>query len=144
MTRTGLNKTWLIGGVSALVLMGVAGGFVLINKPKPIPTATAEAKPTEDDGHGHGAETEEEGVVELTAAQIEAVGISLVSVAGGGGGETRLSGRVEPMVDARAAVAATVGGSVERVLVAPGQTVRAGQPLVVLVSGDAEFRQPTG
>ena len=28
------------------------------------------------------------------------------------------------------------GGTVERVLVAPGQTVRAGQPLVSLISGD--------
>jgi len=137
MTRTGLNKTWLIGGVSALVLMSVAGAFVLTKTPKPAPTARAEAKPAENDGHGHSAETEEEGVVELTAAQIEAVGISVVSVTGGGGGETRLSGRVEPMIDARAAVAAAVAGSVERVLVAPGQTVRAGQPLVILVSGDA-------
>ena len=56
---------------------------------------------------------------------------------GGGGSETRLSGRVEPRVDARAAVAASVGGRVERVLVAPGQSVRAGQALAVLVSGDA-------
>ncbi len=41
------------------------------------------------------------------------------------------------MVDSRAAVAAAVGGRVERVLVAPGQSVRAGQPLVSLVSGEA-------
>lgn len=54
-----------------------------------------------------------------------------------GGGETRLAGRVEPMVDSRAAVAAAVGGRVERVLVAPGQSVRAGQPLVSVVSGEA-------
>jgi cobalt-zinc-cadmium efflux system membrane fusion protein len=41
------------------------------------------------------------------------------------------------MIDARAAVAASVGGRVERVLVAPGQAVRIGQPLVALVSGEA-------
>jgi len=41
------------------------------------------------------------------------------------------------MIDARAAVAASVGGRVERVLVAPGQSVRAGQALAVLVSGEA-------
>jgi len=41
------------------------------------------------------------------------------------------------MVDARAAVAATVSGRVERVLVATGQSVRVGQALAVLVSGDA-------
>src|SRR5690606_12142917 len=77
-----------------------------------------------------------EGVVELTAEQLQAAGISIVSVSRGGGGETRLSGRVEAMVDARAAVGAVVGGTVERVLVAPGQAVRAGQPLVSLISGD--------
>jgi cobalt-zinc-cadmium efflux system membrane fusion protein len=41
------------------------------------------------------------------------------------------------MVDARAAVAASVGGRVERVLVAPGQSVRIGQPLASVVSGEA-------
>ncbi|MCY0536389.1 hypothetical protein OVV84_27810, partial [Klebsiella pneumoniae] len=70
------------------------------------------------------------------AEQLQAAGISVVAVSRGGGGETRLSGRVEAMVDARAAVGAVVGGTVERVLVAPGQTVRAGQPLVSLISGD--------
>lgn len=75
-------------------------------------------------------------MVELTAEQLQAAGISVVAVSRGGGGETRLSGRVEAMVDARAAVGAVVGGTVERVLVAPGQAVRAGQPLVSLISGD--------
>ncbi|WP_224761451.1 efflux RND transporter periplasmic adaptor subunit [Brevundimonas aurantiaca] len=72
----------------------------------------------------------------LTAEQIRAAGIAVVAVGAGGGSETRLAGRVEPMVDARA-VAASVGGRVERVLVAPGQSVRAGQALATLVSGDA-------
>ena len=43
-------------------------------------------------GHAEGGEAAEsavEGVVELTAAQVEAAGISIVSVVGGGGGETR-------------------------------------------------------
>ena len=59
---------------------------------------------------GHAEEGEApEGRVELTAAQIQAAGITVVSVGGGGGGETRLAGRVEAMVDSRAAVAAAVG-----------------------------------
>ena len=73
----------------------------------------------------------------LTQPQIEASGIQVVALGRGGGGETRLSGRVESAVGARAAVAASVGGRVERVVVAPGTPVRAGQPLAVIVSGEA-------
>ncbi|MBJ7510495.1 MAG: efflux RND transporter periplasmic adaptor subunit [Brevundimonas sp.] len=110
---------------------------------KPATPAAVEGEAGHAEGEaGHegeaGAEGEApEGRVELSAAQIQAAGITVVSVGGGGGAETRLAGRVEPMVDSRAAVAATVGGRVERVLVAPGQSVRVGQALVSLVSGDA-------
>lgn len=91
----------------------------------------------EHDDHG-GEETEgEEGLVVLTQQQIEASGIQVVAVGRGGGSETRLSGRVESAIGARAAVAASVGGRVERVIVAPGTSVRAGQPLAVIVSGEA-------
>ncbi|MFZ4164172.1 efflux RND transporter periplasmic adaptor subunit [Brevundimonas sp. NPDC058933] len=130
---TGLNKIWLMAGAAAAVLLGGAGLYMLNSQPKALPTGAVE------DGHvdeGVGA-TAQEGVVELSAAQIEVVGIAVVTVGSGGGGEVRLSGRVEPMVDARASVAAAVAGRVERVLVAPGQSVRVGQALAVLVSGDA-------
>ena len=94
-----------------------------------------------DEG-GHGEEegkkgAEEEGTVALTKEQIEASGITVVAVSRGGGGETRLSGRVEPSIGARAAVASSIAGRVERVIVAPGTQVRAGQPLAVVVSGEA-------
>src|SRR5690606_21961395 len=85
--------------------------------------------------HGDEEAEGEEGLVVLTQPQIEASGIQVVALGRGGGGETRLSGRVESAVGARAAVAASVGGRVERVVVAPGPPVRAGQPLAVLVSG---------
>lgn len=90
-----------------------------------------------DEGeHGHGEE--EEGRVALTARQIDASGIRIVAVGRGtGGGEARLSGRVEPAIGAHAAVAASIGGRVEQILVSPGTRVRTGEPLVVLVSGDA-------
>ena len=127
---TGLNKTWLMAGAAAVLLGGV-GFYVLNGQPKAAPAEAVEGHADADD-EGAG-----EGVVELSPAQIEAVGISVVTVGGGGGGEVRLSGRVEPMVDARAAVAAAVAGRVERVLVAPGQSVHVGQTLAILVSGDA-------
>lgn len=136
------NKTLLIGGVAALVILGGGGLWLASQRSQPAPAASeGEAAHAESEA-GHegeaGAESEAaEGRVELSAAQIQAAGITVVSVGGGGGGETRLAGRVEPMVDSRAAVAAAVGGRVERVLVAPGQSVRAGQPLVSVVSGEA-------
>lgn len=130
---TGLNKIWLMAGAAAAVLLGGAGLYMLNSQPKALPTGAVEDSHVDE---GVGA-TAQEGVVELSAAQIEAVGIAVVTVGSGGGGEVRLSGRVEPMADARASVAAAVAGRVERVLVAPGQSVRVGQALAVLVSGDA-------
>lgn len=79
----------------------------------------------------------EEGMVLLTQVQIEASGIDVVAVSRGGGGETRLSGRVEPSISARATVASVIAGRVERVMVAPGTRVRSGQALAVVVGGEA-------
>ncbi|WEK57701.1 MAG: efflux RND transporter periplasmic adaptor subunit [Candidatus Brevundimonas phytovorans] len=134
-----ISKTWLMAGVAAVVVLGGAGLYAMTRSPAEAPAAEGEAGHSEEEGeHAEGEEAGgEEGVVVLTAAQITAANIAIVAVTGGGGGETRLSGRVEPMIDARAAVAASVGGRVERVLVAPGRSVRAGQPLAILVSGDA-------
>ncbi|MGX5637108.1 efflux RND transporter periplasmic adaptor subunit [Brevundimonas diminuta ATCC 11568] len=130
MRKLSSNKKVLIAGAAAVVLLG--GGMLALTLSRSDPPV---AEKTETEAEGEAAEAPE-GVVELTAEQLQAAGISVVAVSRGGGGETRLSGRVEAMVDARAAVGAVVGGTVERVLVSPGQTVRAGQPLVSLVSGD--------
>ena len=130
------RKTLLIGGAAAVIVLGV-GGLWFATRGGDQPAESADAHG--GDGHADeeaGSETVE-GRVDLTEAQIEAAGIVLATVAPGGGAETQVSGRVEPMVDARASVAAVVSGRVERVLVAPGQSVSAGQPLVILVSGDA-------
>lgn len=147
------NKTLLIGGVAALVLLGGgAAWFVTQSGDRPAADAHGAAEAVDEHGHtdeenaaaGEEGHAEEEGVVHLTEPQIKAAGISVVAVSVGGGAETRLSGRVEPMVDARAAVAAAVGGRVERIHVAPGQSVRAGQTLATLVSGEAAaFRADT-
>ncbi|MBO9828304.1 efflux RND transporter periplasmic adaptor subunit [Xanthomonas sp. A2111] len=110
------------------------------------------ATPAADDAHGHGAEhadaartpaaktasnAETDDVVRLTPQQIAASGLDVVAVGRGGGASVRLAGRVEPAVGARASVASTVTGRVERVLVAPGAAVQAQQPLAVVVSGEA-------
>jgi membrane fusion protein, heavy metal efflux system len=131
------SKIRLYGAVAAAVLLAAAAGYglsTLQNRGAAASGATAEAEHAEEAGQDEAGGGD---VVELTPAQITASGIKLGNVARGGGGEVQLAGRVEPMVDARASVGATVGGRVERVLVAPGQTVSAGQPLALLVSGEA-------
>lgn len=126
-----------------VILAAVAVGFGLahvIHRQEQTPPAgvsdDSNASASDDD-HDEGDDPGDEAVVVLTARQIDASGISVVAVGRGGGNETRLTGRVEPAVDARAAVAATVGGRVERVMMAPGSRVRAGQTLVMLTSGEA-------
>ena len=130
MLKFQFNKTLLLSGVAALAVLGAAALFFANSRaPSARPVAAAAA-------HAEEAETVE-GFVALSDAQAQAAGIEIVSVASGGGVETRLSGRVEPMIDARAAVSTAVSGRVERVLVAPGQSVRVGQALAVMVSGEA-------
>jgi membrane fusion protein, heavy metal efflux system len=136
MRQSQYNKALLFIGVAVLVLVGAGGLYLSMGQPKTSTKATASAETGA--GHANGeAASAEEGVVLLTPEQLQATGIEVAAVSRGGGGETLLSGRVEAMVDGRASVGATVGGRVERVLAAPGQTVRAGQVLVRLVSGDA-------
>ncbi|WOS40812.1 efflux RND transporter periplasmic adaptor subunit [Xanthomonas rydalmerensis] len=130
----------LLGPLLALLLAACAGD--------------KQAAPAAADAHGHGTEREDAArertdtpdadadadagdTVRLTPQQRAASGIEVVAVGRGGGASTRLAGRVEPAVGARAAVAASITGRVERVLVAPGSTVRRGQPLAIVVSGEA-------
>ncbi|PQZ83853.1 MULTISPECIES: efflux RND transporter periplasmic adaptor subunit [unclassified Brevundimonas] len=136
MLKLTSDKKLLVGGVAAFVVLAGAGFYLVTGWSEAPPAVTGAAAQNENEADQ--AETEgPEGFVALDPAQAQAVGVVVVGVGRGGGAETRLAGRVEPMIDARAAVAAAVGGRVERVLVAPGQTVRIGQPLVSLVSGDA-------
>lgn len=135
------HRTWLIVAFVAML----AAGFGIARWTDPHladgwhAAHEDEGDHGDDDAHdGHGGEAAEEGVVALGADQISASGIDVVPVGrGGGGGETRLSGRVEPAIGARAVVAAAIAGRVERVLVAPGARVDAGAALAVLVSGEA-------
>lgn len=129
------NKSWLMAGAAAVVLM--IGGYAAFRMTNPQEAPAAEEQAGEEEGGHAEEEGGEEGHVELTNAQIQAANIEVVPVGRGGGAETHIAGRVEPMIDARASVAASISGRVERVLVAPGQRVGVGQALAVLVSGDA-------
>ena len=132
----------------AAILLALGAGFGLAHlMGTPAPDSNDKQTQADDhsdegdgDGHAEGepeGEGAEEGVIALTPEQIKASGIDVVAVGRGGGHETRLSGRVEPAVGARASIAAAIGGRVERVLVAPGSSIKAGEPLVVVVSGEA-------
>lgn len=131
--------------IAAAIVLALVAGFGLA-KWTAAPPSAAPADAHADDAAQAGkapaarsaeAPPEKENVVALTPAQIKASGIDVVGVGRGGGHETRLSGRVETVVGARASVAAVVGGRVERVLVAPGATVAPGTPLAIVVSGEA-------
>ena len=68
----------------------------------------AENGHAEDGGHADEGE-KDEGLIALTPQQVEASGIRVVALGRGGGSATRLSGRVEPTIGARASVAASIG-----------------------------------
>ena len=139
------SRLWF-GAAIVLALLAGFGVAKLISAPNNPANASAQAESHEEgEEHAEGdehadkpaGESKEEGLVTLTPDQIKASGIDVVAVGTGGGHETRLSGRVEPAVGARASIAAAIGGRVERVLVAPGARVRAGEPLAIVLSGDA-------
>ena len=141
------NSRLRFGVAIVLALLAGFGLAKLMSTPNNSANASAKAESheegeehAEDDDHAEkpaGESKEKEGLVTLTPDQIKASGIDVVAVGTGGGHETRLSGRVEPAVGARASIAAAIGGRVERVLVAPGARVRAGEPLAIVLSGDA-------
>ena len=121
-------------GAALLVALGAGFGLAQL-----IPHTEHAAHVEGDDHDDHDDHDDEapEGVVVLTARQIEASGIGIVAVGRGGGNETRLTGRVESALEARTAISAIVGGRVEQVQVAPGSPVEAGQTLMVVISGEA-------
>ena len=125
----------LLFGAALLVALGAGFGLAQLI-PHTEHAAHVEGDDHEDhDDHDDHDDEAPEGVVVLTARQIEASGIGIVAVGRGGGNETRLTGRVESALDARTAISAIVGGRVEQVQVAPGSPVEAGQTLVVVISG---------
>ena len=114
------SRLWF-GVAIALALLAGFGVAKLTNTSVDQAKASVEAE-SHDEGEAHaeddehadepaGESKEKEGLVTLTPDQIKASGIDVV--------------------------AAAIGGRVERVLVAPGARVRAGEPLAIVLSGDA-------
>ncbi|HWK42810.1 MAG TPA: efflux RND transporter periplasmic adaptor subunit [Croceibacterium sp.] len=87
--------------------------------------------------HAEAAHTGEEGVIDLTAAQIRAAGIDLVRVIRGGGGALTLPATIEADPQGMQVVSAAIGGRVVSLTRNLGQSVGRGQPLAVIESREA-------
>ena len=88
MRKRTSNKTLLIGGVAALVILGGGGLWLATRSSEPAAPAAAEGEAghaEEEGGHAEGeaAGAETEGRIELTTAEIQAAGITVVGVGGG-------------------------------------------------------------
>jgi cobalt-zinc-cadmium efflux system membrane fusion protein len=121
------TKTTLLTAAAVIGALGAGYGLAQLTDRAPI---VAESE--HDGDHSEGGST----VVRLTPQQANAAGVAIVTVALGGAGDLRLTGRVEAAPNARAAVAAPVSGVVVRVLVAPGTALTAGGGLAVIRSAD--------
>jgi cobalt-zinc-cadmium efflux system membrane fusion protein len=75
--------------------------------------------------------------VPISQAQLSRLGLLLVRPELSSGTERPISGFVEAAVGAQSSVGMPIAGSIVRLLVAPGQTVRTGQPLAVVSSPEA-------
>lgn len=137
-----VNRQWLLTGAGLLsaALIGFAAAHYTDRGPPPASgveshEVAAEAHSEEGESHEKGR-AEAGGFVRISSRDAAAAGVSTVSVSRGGGGEFALSGQAAAAPDARAAVAAAIGGSIERVMVAPGSRVARGSPLVVIRSAE--------
>ena len=115
---------------AAAVVLALGAGFGLAKLTDRAPPAQIEAEQGEESAESAGDE------VKLTPQQASAAGVAVITVSRGGGGDVRLTGRVEASPSARAAVAAPVSGAVVRLLATPGTDVGAGAGLVVIRSAD--------
>jgi len=120
------TKTTLFTATALVAALGFGFALAKFTGQKPVEAEARHEEHQETAGN----------VIRLTPAQATAAGIAIVTVAQGGGGDLRLTGRVEASPSARAAVAAPVSGAVTRVLVAPGANVSAGGGLAVIRSAD--------
>lgn len=142
-----MNRRFSTAALLMAVLLSLLAGFAIARWFSSSTLANADSAATNthvagtdtddhDDDDDHHDDDHQANVIELSPAQLTASAIEVVPVQRGGGQSSQISGRVEPMPGARAAVAALVSGRVQRVLVAPGDHVRAGDPIAVLLSGD--------
>jgi cobalt-zinc-cadmium efflux system membrane fusion protein len=122
------DKKAILTAAAVAIALGAGFGLAkLTDRPQP---AEAEAEHGEEHAEAAGD------TVKLNPQQASAAGISVVTVATGGAGDLRLTGRVDASPSARAVVAAPVSGAVVRLLASPGTNVGANAGLVVIRSAE--------
>ena len=93
MRKRTSNKTLLIGGVAALVILGAGGLYLAMGRSDPPAAegAAAEGEAShaeEEGGHAEGEAEAPEGFVALSAAQAQAANLVVVGVGRGGDAST--------------------------------------------------------
>ena len=142
-SRVTLRWPSLIAG--ALVLLAVGAGlmYVVVRRapatgapaPSVAPASMSGTSPAVEGNLRNDARSDVS--VTLTPDAIQRAGIVVASVtSGGGAGQLRLPGVVEPNAYKQVVVTPIVSGRVTRVLVELGQSVRRGQPMAEIFSPD--------
>ncbi|MBB5370700.1 MULTISPECIES: efflux RND transporter periplasmic adaptor subunit [unclassified Janthinobacterium] len=134
--KTNLNKKQTIA-IAAIAAAGIVLGALILGtggskETPPAPKAQEQAAKKDDHGHGH---EEVEGRLELTAAQIQAAGVTIAE-AGPARIKTTVSlpGEIRFNEDRTAHVVPRLAGVVEAVQADLGQLVKKGQVLAVIAS----------
>lgn len=123
-----LRYRWLL--LLVVLTIGIAIGRFL--------AGTDHAHDDAAQGHAEGHDDHDDMPrLTLTSRQRATADLGIGPVGRGGGGDSRLSGKVEPSLAGRSIVASAVAGRIESVTVAPGMPVAAGALLMTLVSADA-------
>jgi len=121
-----VDRKMLLTGAALTAALGVGFGVARVTDAPP-PKAG-------DPDHAEEHEEGEADFVRLTPQQAAAAGVSIVTVAQGGAGDLRLTGRVAAAPDAHAVIGSPVSGLVQRLLVSPGGQVEAGAGLIAIRS----------
>ncbi|EJL24222.1 efflux RND transporter periplasmic adaptor subunit [Novosphingobium sp. AP12] len=132
---------------TALPKLGWALAMVLA---LPLGACGSEPKEAEENGHGHGSEEShtggegdhEDGVVNITAVQLRAAGVEIVTVgSAGAGGAVSLPATVDADPQGIRIVTAAISGRIVTLSRNLGEPIRAGETLAVLESREVALLQ---
>jgi cobalt-zinc-cadmium efflux system membrane fusion protein len=123
------DRKWIAAGAATALVVTAGLGFGL--------GRLVDKTPAEAPAHEEKEEApRQEGFVALSATEAANAGVLTTTVGRGGGSELVLPGRVALAANASAALGAPVSGSVERVHVAAGDHVSAGEAIATLRSAE--------
>jgi len=127
------SRPWLLP-VGAGLALAVAFGLGRCSGTSPQITTPSDPSQTDTSQVREGKPMEG---VKMSEAQLRSFGIELIEPERSSGAERPISGFVEAAVGGSSAVGVPVAGRIRKLLVAPGDAVRAGQPIAAVVSPEA-------